>query len=161
MRPQTLLNRSRMSHVCMAVGASLALASCTQVDHQQELRSNKLKWEAAAISSYELDMQQGCFCPDFITRPIHLVVRNSEISLTYTDDGSSVIEDALESLLIGPIPKMFDGIKFVIDNDPDDLKVIYNEEYGFPERIAADPISSAIDDEFGFRVSNFRLVDDS
>lgn len=150
-----------MSRVCIAAVASLALASCTQVDNEQELQSNKLKWEAAAISSYELDMQQGCFCPDFITRPIHLVVRNSEISLTYTDDGSDVTEDALESLLIGPVPKMFEGIKFVIDNDPDDFKVIYNEEFGFPERIAADPISSAIDDEFGFWVTSFKRIDGS
>jgi len=148
-----------MPRLFFAVIGSLVLASCAQVDHEQELQSNKQKWKAAAISSYELDMRQGCFCPDFITRPIHLVVRNSEISLTYTDDGKHVTEDALESLLIGPIPKMFDGIKFVIDNEPDDLKVIYNEEYGFPERIAADPISSAIDDEFDFSVSNFKLID--
>ena len=144
----------------MATVASLALASCTQVDTEQELLSNRQKWESAAVSSYELNMQQGCFCPDFITRPIHLVVRSSEIMLTYTDDGSRVTDDALESLFIGPVPKMFDGIKFMIDNDPDEMRVIYNEEYGFPERITADPISSAIDDEFGFSVSNFRIIDD-
>lgn len=150
----------RFSWIFFACVATLTMVACTQVDPEQELQANRQKWEAAAISSYELDMQQGCFCPDFITRPIHLVVKNSEITLTYTDDGSSVTDDALESLFIGTIPKMFDGIKLVIDNDPDDMKVIYNEEYGLLERIAADPISSAIDDEFGFWVSNFKIIED-
>ena len=40
------------------------------------------------------------------------------------------------------------------------MSVIYSEEYGFPERIAADPISSGIDDEFGFSVSNFKIIED-
>ena len=100
----------------------------------------------------------GCFCFDDITRPMHLIVRDSEISVTYKGDGSSVTGNPLHNLFIGPVPIMFDGIKDVIDNDLADLKVTYNEEYGFPERITADPISSAIDDEFEAAVATVVLV---
>lgn len=160
----TSLNRSscrRLLWSCLMVGALVPLASCSPVDHELELLSNRQKWEAAGVSSYELEMQQWCFCPDFITRPIRLVVTNSETSLVYADDGSNVAQQALETPLIGPVPKMFEGIEFVIRNEPDDLEVIYSEDYGFPVSIVVDPISSAIDDEFGFFVSNFRVTDGS
>jgi hypothetical protein len=136
------------------------MASCTQLDPDHELQANKGKWEAAAISSYELDMRLACFCLKRDMRPIHVLVRGSETTFTYKDDDSRVTDAALDSLLIGAVPKMFNDIKLVIDKDPVDLRVVYNEEYGYPERIIVDPGSSISDDEFGLRVSDFEIIDD-
>ena len=142
------------------VTTSFALWSCAPVDYDRELLVNMEKWESAAISSYELDMERACFCSDYITRPMHLIVTNGEPTLTYADDGSAVTDEALESLFVGAVPKMFDGISLVLSHEPDRFLVEYNDALGFPERIGVDFEADAIDDELSFWVTNFEIADD-
>jgi hypothetical protein len=143
-----------------AIAIAIAVAACSPVDYESDLQTNKQKWETAEISSYEMDLRRGCFCSDDITRPMHLVVTDGRTTISYADDGSRVTGEALESMLVGGVEKIFDAIDFVLSRNPDRLLIEYDEEFGFPQIIKIDPNADAIDDELDLWITNFRVVEE-
>jgi hypothetical protein len=90
--------------------------------------------------------------------PVKIVVRDSLTIAVYdassgNDSGVDRLEDMPDS-----VPALFAEVKSAIAAQPAALEVMYDETFGFPVRIQVDPDEQAIDDEYTFAVSGFRVL---
>lgn len=77
-------------NVCLAV-VLLTISGC-EVFELAALGANRLKWAAAGIEDYRMEVRGECFCRDReATGPFTIeVVRGEIVKATYSDDGSPV-----------------------------------------------------------------------
>ncbi len=133
----------------------IMLGSCSRFSGlNTDLSKNKKLWQDAAISSYTLELQRLCFCPEEITNPVRLIVKNNAISsVTYRDSGALVADKYKQ--LFPDIEGLFAFLEKTIANNADKIDVSWNESYNFPQTISVDFVTNAADDELSFKVLAF------
>ncbi|MCY4580604.1 MAG: DUF6174 domain-containing protein [Chloroflexi bacterium] len=125
-----------------------------------ELDSHLSLWHQARFGDYTYEYNVLCECSDNFGQPVKVTVTNGESqSIVYAESGemgntedSPVFSGSPRYLTID---RLFDVIQDAIDDEPDQITVSYDSEFGYPMNIKIDPNVNAIDDEYILIVSRF------
>jgi hypothetical protein len=142
----------------IAFALAASIAACTAPfagnDGRATLQRERAAWQAQAIHAYSYDYRQSCFCPDEITEPVRIEVRNDTVH--------SVISRRTQLAL--PLGRAFGGGWPTVDSlfahaerlyqaGQYTIDIAYDATYRFPTRLNAD-IPVAVDDELSITATN-------
>ena len=109
------------------------------------------KWESMGIHDYVIQQQRQCFCVDG-GRIVEVVIRADTVfSITAVD----TLPYPLQSSEYLSIAGLFDYIEASRMIPSARVEVIYNAQYGYPERVFVDYLPNAVDDEVAYVTSSF------
>ena len=125
-----------------------------------ELDSHLSLWQQARLGNYTYEYNVLCECLDNLGQPVKVTVTDGVIeSVVYVESGElvhsgdpPVVEGSPRYYMINGL---FEVIQDAIDNEPDQLTVSYDSEFGYPTNIEIDYLSNAIDDEYILTVNAF------
>jgi hypothetical protein len=133
-----------------------AACSCT-APAAGELRENEQKWAAHNISDYSYTLRIGCFCPQEITSPVVVEVRNrTTVSVKYVDSGQPASNSSFDKA--NTVEDLFAIVRGAISQKADKLTVEYDPSLGYPTQISIDPIKDAVDEETAYTVSYLKRM---
>lgn len=134
---------------------TLFVGACEVQDYAKEqdaLDDNSQKWQDAAISHYQMVFRENCFCQ---TDTVHVEVMNGEVVTAYFETRTDTPQ---EHNLPLTVEQFFTTIQYAIDKRFYKIDVQYNSDYGYPETIYFDPYRNAVDEEYGFTISEFTIL---
>lgn len=153
------------AHRLPALLLGLMLAGCNTVvpDASAEnaarapetLDQARTLWGDKGTASYQVTVQQTCFCPADLLQPIRVTVV----------DGEMVDVKGLEQLIQDKsqldasrltIAGLFEFIEQAVQREVHKLNVDYDARYGFPRRIDYDGHEMIADDEYQYELSDFQ-----
>ena len=115
-------------------------------------------WNSSGLVAYELGFTRLCFCTDEFTAPYTSVVENGMIvevldtnNATLVDSGSPLFQEAYS------VEILFARIQAGLDEGAYEIRVEYNETYGYPTSVYIDYDSRIADEEFNVVVDFFQL----
>ena len=120
-----------------------------------ELQANKEKWNAQKINNYEIEMQKICFCPPDVVRLMIFVITDNEISsVRYADSDERVDPNFYDDY--NTLNGLFELAEEALEQNPEELSVIYDDEYGYIKQISIDYKFEIADDEVTIIASSMR-----
>ena len=123
---------------------------------KEEQLSEKDLWFSLNIENYEMIQQISCFCfPYEFNLPKSIKVENDEIVLIDGKDPKETV--GYESFF--SINSLFYFIESKLKENPEIYEVNYNKEYGYPESIYFDMSKMIADEEIGYYISDFKIID--
>ena len=123
---------------------------------KEEQLSKKDLWFSLNIENYEMIQQISCFCfPYEFNLPKSIKVENDEIVLIDGKDPKETV--GYESFF--SINSLFYFIESKLKENPEIYEINYNKEYGYPESIYFDMSKMIADDEIGYYISDFKIMD--
>jgi hypothetical protein len=147
MRPSALLVA-----LFAVLGACSLVPGATPSPRDLALRAlaeHQAQWTARNVDDYTFTITRQCFCP--MTDPIEVTVVDG-VATQLTSNGQPVaVRDAQG------IPKTIAEVFSVVAGAADAaaLTVEWDPAFGFPTSIQVDSIQNAVDDEFGYLVTDF------
>jgi hypothetical protein len=115
-----------------------------------QLQKNREKWAAAGIDDYRYDIRNTCYC--FMPTSRVEVIDGEVVSVTNLHAPFSESGDPGYT-----VPGLFDRIQAELDAAPDGLRATY-ANLGYPTSLSVDPDSNVIDEEYGWVVENFEVI---
>ncbi|HEY4182591.1 MAG TPA: DUF6174 domain-containing protein [Kofleriaceae bacterium] len=140
---------------------SLAAVACTDsgsaTPEQHQLDSALQTYESHAPEAYSFIYNRSCGeCDPASVQPIRIYVTNDTItSASYVETGAAVPTQIAANLRT--LRGLFDTVQGLIDQGAASVVVTYDTELGYPKQASFDPIAEAVDDEWGFTVSQLTL----
>ena len=131
----------------------IAVIGCFASPEQDALDAAPEKWEANAPSHYRYVEDEWAFAPS--DGAVRTEVQDGEIVdavIVETDEPAPVSR-------VLTMEELFDRVQNEIDGRPDDITVEYEASLGFPVSVDVDPISNAVDDEYGFGANWFETLE--
>jgi hypothetical protein len=104
-------------------------------------------WAAKGVSSYELVVEIGCFCPDEVRGPFEVTVVDGAMSGVIMNGAD--VEPGDETFLT--VEGLFTTIEKYAYSD--EITVTYSEQ-GYPITIDIDPSRNTVDEELRIDVHN-------
>ena len=120
----------------------------TEVLHEEELSVEEQKWRDQNLKSYEFTLQISCFCIREYTLPKRVVVQNNEV--VQVDDTPY---EELNDSAIQTIDGYFDFIRETRKQNPDEEKITYDTNLGYPTYIFFDISYQMADEEIRYTIS--------
>jgi hypothetical protein len=134
--------------VCLVAASSFVFARSD--DAQKRLTENRRKWSSKAVKNYQYDFQRICFCVPAYTKAVKITVREGVAAqMAYANTGEAVDKAKFE--LYYTVAQMFNYIQTAIDKKAHSIKVVYDDELGYPTSVEIDYIKNAMDDEMRFK----------
>jgi Family of unknown function (DUF6174) len=133
------------------VGACGLLAPNARDLERKRLADQQSVWAAGHVDDYTFTISRQCFCP--FTDPIEITVVDG-LATQLTSNGEPVAAPDAQGF-----PKTIDELFVIIGAQLAKdaiVEVEWDDAFGFPTSIAVDPIINAVDDEFGYLVTDFR-----
>ncbi len=139
------------TRLAFVIAINFLLSSCSKDD---QLKGKDL-WYSLNIISYEMTQQISCFCfPYEFILPKSIKVENDKI---ISIDGKHPKEMiGYESFY--SINSLFYFIENNLSENPEFYEINYHEEYGFPESIYFDMSKAIADEEIGYYISDFKII---
>jgi hypothetical protein len=135
---------------------ALTLSACGA---KSELASNVKKWDAANVSHYRFELTISCFCPFQDIMPVTVEVKDGQIVSLTDVTGQPLREDFRTTFEeAATVERLFAIAKENIAN-ADQVDVTYDAEFGFPASISVDRIKLATDDEIGYSIGAFKVLE--
>jgi hypothetical protein len=142
----------------------IAFASCDKSTEETVVKSplddyvaNYTKWQSRKVKNYDFTHNIGCFCGH--SSPYAVFVRNGVISSATNNKGEAYEPNANNNTYkfmgMQTIDQQFDFIKASLDKNPDQVKIKYNAQYGYPESVYIDFVAEMADEEAIFSVNKF------
>ena len=123
---------------------------------KEEQLSEKDLWFSLNIENYEMIQQISCFCfPYEFNLPKSIKVENDKIVLIDGKDPKETV--GYESFF--SINSLFYFIESKLKENPEIYEINYNKEYGYPESIYFDMSKMIADEEIGYYISDFKIID--
>jgi len=123
---------------------------------KEEQLSEKDLWFSLNIENYEMIQQISCFCfPYEFNLPKSIKVENDKIVLIDGKDPKETV--GRESFY--SINSLFYFIESKLKENPEIYEINYNKEYGYPESIYFDMSKMIADEEIGYYISDFKIMD--
>lgn len=120
----------------------------TEVLPEEELSVEEQKWRDQNLKSYEFTLQISCFCIREYTLPKRVVVQNNEV--VQVDDTPY---EELNDSAIQTIDGYFDFIRETRKQNPDEEKITYDTNLGYPTYIFFDISYQMADEEIRYTIS--------
>jgi hypothetical protein len=118
-------------------------------DRDDILRDNAARWARNGFASYDLVLQQLCFC-GFVDS-VRVQVRDGvKVGVEVAATG----EPLPFNQVYPDVPGLFDIVEDAIDRAAHELDVQYHAVLGYPAEIAIDYRQNVADDEVTWRVSS-------
>ena len=147
----------------LAIGLALVRTEASQVQNDfkaqlEELARAESKWLASKTDTYEFRFDYACNHlippPPSTAQPWVFRVKRGESILA--GDVTAMVRSKMEQY--ETVEKQFEFIRTALKSKPDRLNVAYDQDRGYPTRVCVDP-SPVIDDEYGFVVTDWRMLD--
>ncbi len=122
------------------------------IDAQKDLNANKEKWEKNDIQDYSYQFKRSCFCPQDITRPVDITVKDGKVIDAHFSD----IKDKPPEQNQQSINGLFGIIQDAIDKGRQ-IEVKYDEKTGMPTEIVIDRNQMPVDGGQTITASNLQL----
>ena len=129
------------------------LYSCIKPVNDNELASNKAKWDNKNIFSYEFTLTINCFCTQERVGP-HLikVVDNQIVSVNNQPYDPGTTGELMT------IDDLFNFVATSIDRNPYRKTIEYNSTFGYPQSVWFDFNKTMADEELGYQVNGFKVI---
>lgn len=142
---------------------ALAVAACSGAAQaggsQTEAERNLEKWRDANVTHYRYNLNIGCFCVFSQDMPLVIEVMDGKVVSMEHESGKEIDPANLETFnKFSTIDRIFAEVEAGLAGAADEVKVTYDETYGFPVDITLDYLKEAIDDELYLTVSNFEVL---
>lgn len=117
-----------------------------------QLQKNRGKWAYAGIDDYRYVIHQACYCfaPSYRVE----VIDGEVVSVTDVNDPISGSQAGYGDT----VPGLFDRIQAAMDANPDGLRATYHDVLGYPTSLSVDPSANVLDDEGGWVVDSFEVI---
>lgn len=143
----------------LLVGLGALLAACSLLPGAslspkesalRTLAEHQALWASKNVDDYTFTITRQCFCPG--TDPIEITVVDGVATGATKAGQPAGANDTLG------LPKTVLELFAIVaaQSDAAALTVEWDPAFGFPTSIQVDSIANAIDDEFGYLVTNFR-----
>jgi hypothetical protein len=124
----------RLAFVGLGIAAVLMVAvtgcSSPYKTIQSQLRENQRVWQDQDVSDYRYRLQIGCFCPQEITQPVVIEVRDGNaVSITYADSGLAASNGIFQGY--DTVGELFAVVQDAIDGKADEITVSYDVAAGY------------------------------
>lgn len=122
------------------------------------LETNRAKWNAAGIKSYQFQFTISCFC-GFPGLPITMVVHNSEL-VSMTDSSGALVTAGPAYDVFQPystVERMFQRTETDI-HEASGVVVTYDDQYGFPIEILVGSRGMVTDSGSAVGISQFEIL---
>ena len=133
----------------------VTLSACNSDSNLEQKRLNQAlsKWQSYDLESYQITSRVSCFCAN--TDEVRLIVENGEIQEAYYTDSGDYLT-ATELSYQKTVEEHFNLIQTAILGDVAQLRIEYDETYGYPTVISVDYDEQVADDEFVYYLSNLQ-----
>jgi uncharacterized protein DUF6174 len=136
---------------------TMLLSACSPAQ-KSELKRHQEKWQNQNISHYRFQLSVGCFCAFSQQMPLTVEVNSGEVVSIVNNTGEPVSADLLDIFnKYNTIDRLFEFVQ-TAQGEADEIKVTYDDKYGFPIQVSIDYIKNAMDDELGLTVSSFEVL---
>jgi hypothetical protein len=164
MSNRTLIVIAVVMGVLVLAAAACAVTSGAPMGYMQlrTLNSQAARWQAQNVTSYEMKVHIGCFCPFYDRMPLTVEVRDGQVVSVVDSQGQPVATDdpirmyGNEQLMT--IDGVFDYAREAIRN-ADETKITYDAALGFPLTLSIDRIKLAMDDELSVTINDVRALE--
>ena len=148
-----ILYQNRIMNLSQTLPLILVLLtfSCvknTEVLPEEELSVEEQKWRDQNLKSYEFTLQISCFCIREYTLPKRVVVQNNEV-VQVDDTPYEELNDSASQTIDG----YFDLIRETRKQNPDEEKITYDTNLGYPTYIFFDISYQMADEEIRYTIS--------
>lgn len=144
--------------VTLGIAAALAatLVGCRdplgpQADRLAEARA---RWAASAPASYAYDYRNLCYCGLI---HIRITVADGEV-VSVESLGEEPVPDVPERAGY-TVEELFDRIGKALDRDPHEARLSFDPDRGHPLEVWFDFEEHTADEEWGFELENFTVLD--
>ena len=128
----------------------------TLESERNELSKSLKKWNLSKPDNYSYEYQLSCYCSIEFRGSFKITVeKNQIVDINYVGDYPNEIDSTRIDTNRLYISSIFTWIEEAIDEDPDDINVDYDNEFGFPSKFSVDYKKNTSDDEFNVKISNF------
>ena len=144
-----------MANLALLLAASLfALGVSTSQANSAaaSLAKAEAVWKAHQPRSYEFTISVGCFCPPS-TPPTFRVTDGQPAPVGNVDADTLRRYSAFNT-----IEKLFAELRPAAATGPHKMIVTYDDKLGYPTVADVDPKKDALDDQFSFTVTNFKIL---
>ena len=139
-----------------ALALTVVIAACGDpvgVDSFEEARQ---RWNERAVTHYSYVLRPLCFC--ISTGPFRVTVRDDEI-VSVVDDGTGEPVTGDPLVLVRTIDQLFVLLDEAWAEDAHVVQAEYDPTYGFPTELWIDYNENVADEELGYQVSEFAVLD--
>lgn len=120
------------------------------------LEENRAAWNQLDLRDYRFSIELTCGdCDAPAGIPLRVRVSDGQAREIVDLSTSTVLTPAGTTDLPNDVPALFTLVEAAIAADTDELRVSYDEIYGFPRDVRIDPDSDVSGDETAIRVSDF------
>jgi len=138
------------------LGLTLLIAACGDPVGFDSFEEARDRWEARAVDHYSFVLRPLCFC--IFTGPALVTVEGGEIvSVMDGETGEPIEDDRL--VLMRTIDELFTLLDDAWKEDAHRVQVEYDPEYGYPADLWIDYSENVADEELGYQVTEFTVVD--
>jgi hypothetical protein len=141
----------------LLVAALLAISACggDASEEFQEAREMRSRFRTLVGPSYACDYQNLFFLTGPIVEPVRMTVRGGQIaSLVSLRTGEPIPPDLWSHFLT--VEGLFAAIEEAALGGADEVRVRYDERYGYPADVLIDPDANTIDEERRYAVANLQ-----
>ncbi len=137
---------------------STAASTTDLAEVEQTLSQMEATWQAQGQADYRFQFRWECFCLPGYREPVWVTVRVNEIeSVRAVEPNPDVtLPDVSE---YRTVPGLFDLIRDAIERDAYRIEVEYDEAMGYPTSAYIDYEENVVDEERGFHVSEFEILE--
>lgn len=137
-------------------GCSGALSSSPAESAQaapETLAEARARWQSMGIESYQVTVQQSCFCLQEFVQPLRVTVREQQVQSVAGLAQPLTQADQLDRSRL-TVEGLFAFIASAQGRDVERLDVHYHPHYGYPTEITYDGHAMIADDELHYRLSD-------
>jgi hypothetical protein len=150
--------------ICLFTALTAASAVASQVqsgapgDQLQQLTRAEAIWLASKPEAYEFRFEYACHglieVPPGGLQPLLFRIKGGET--TFPSDPVAHVPNHLQRY--ATVEKQFALIRKALDNRPYRLEAQYDPHLGCPTRLCVDPVMEIADDEYGFLITDFKVL---
>jgi hypothetical protein len=133
----------------------LTLTACAARDTMEK---NQQKWASQNAAHYRFNLTIGCFCPWRDLMPLKVEVKDGQVISLTDKTGQSIPANFADKFNKSAT---MEGLYKILDSaleKADEVRVVYNDTYGYPKSIHIDYVKNATDDEIEYTVENFEVL---
>lgn len=122
-------------------------------DDLSEVENAFARWDEAAIDDYRYVLTVHCECPEQVSGPFEVTVRDGRLDAAALIGDGSAVEDVIS------IVDAFDLIGLAIFSGTE-VDVTYDALLGYPQRVIIDPEAVAVDGGTAFNITDLESISD-
>jgi len=120
---------------------------------QERLYNAQSKWSSHSLENYDFVSEQICFCSPNIVAPKLIRVRGGAVeSVTILETGECYDGE----MWYETVDEVLDEIQRAISSSAHEVRVSYDNIYGFPTSVSIDYEKQISDDELHLLISDFK-----